>query len=303
MNDKPYPRDMVGYGGNYPHPRWPDGARLALNFVINIEEGSEPSMHDGENITEANLAEVPPRFGPGIRDFCAESTYEYGTRAGFWRVMRLFQERGMLGTFYGCGLAMERNPPMAEAIRNSGWDVASHGWRWIMPHSLTEEQEREHIRKAVESIQRLSGERPYGWYWRYAPTERSRRLLVEEGGFLYDSDAYNDDLPYWVKVEGKDHLIIPYQMDTNDMRFGPPYAFSTATDYFTYLKDSFDMLYAEGASLPKMMSCGLHLRLVGRPGRAAGLARFLDYVKGHSDVWVCRRVDIARHWIKHHPPR
>jgi allantoinase len=297
----PYPRDLIGYGPNPPDPKWPGGARLALNVVMNYEEGSEYSVPDGDGRSEATLTELGA-FDAGVRgrDLAAESMFEYGSRVGFWRLLRIFQERSLPMTVFGCALALERNPPAAGAIARAGHDVCCHGWRWIKHYDLPEEEEREHIRRAVESLRRTVGERPLGWYCRYGPGDNTRRLLVEEGGFLYDSDAYNDELPYWVEVGGRPHLIVPYTLSNNDAKFGAGGVF-TAEDFFTYVRDAFDMLYREGKSQPKMMSVGLHMRLIGHPGRAAGLERFLDHVSKHSDVWVCRRVDIARHWIQHHP--
>jgi allantoinase len=296
-----YPRDMVGYGANPPDPQWPGGARLALNFVINYEEGSEGSILEGEDRTEFGLTESSNvQFPEGMRNLGAESMFEYGSRVGFWRLMRVFAEHGMPLTVFGCALALERNPDAAVAIRAAGHDVCCHGWRWVEHYLLDEAEERDHIRKAVESLRETIGERPLGWYCRYAPSENTRRLLVEEGGFLYDSDAYNDELPYWTMVEDKPHLVVPYSLTNNDVKFMRGYL-GTADDYFTFHKDAFDMLYQEGATAPKMMSVGIHMRITGHPGRAAGLARFLEYVAGFKDVWVCRRADIANHWIETHP--
>lgn len=301
MNSQ-YPRDLTGYGATPPDPRWPHGARLALQIVMNYEEGSEYSIPDGDGFSETYLTEVPgASLGPGKRDLIVESIYEYGSRAGFWRLMRMFEERKIHVTVFGAALALERNPQACAAIRAAGHEVCSHGYRWVDFSKMTAEQEREEMRQAVASITRTIGERPYGWYCRYAPSGNTRRLVVEEGGFLYDSDAYNDDLPYWVRVEGKPHLVIPYTLDVNDMKFSVPPGFSAPSGFFEYLRDTFDVLYREGKTQPKMMSVGLHARLAGRPGRAAALERFLDYVLQHEDVWICRRVDIARHWIANHP--
>src|SRR2546422_2820609 len=296
----PYPRDLVGYGGNPPHPRWPGEARIAVNFVINDEEGSEYNAHD-DGFSEATLTESgSTNYGVKGRDLAAEGLFEYGSRVGFWRVLRLFKERGLPLTVFGCALALERNPAVAAAIREAGFDVCSHGWRWIKHYELPEDEERKHIQMAVESMKKTVGERPMGWYCRYGPSVNTRRLLVEEGGFLYDSDAYNDELPYWVTVAGKTHLVVPYTLTNNDAKFGVS-ALSTGEEFFALLRDCFDMLYREGVTQPKMMSVGLHMRLVGHPTRAAGLERFLDYVLRQRDVWICRRLDIARHWIEHHP--
>ena len=298
-----HPRDLIGYGGKPPDPKWPRGARVALQIVMNYEEGSEYSIPDGDRTSETYLTEVPgATLGPDKRDLIVESIYEYGSRAGFWRLMRIFEERKIKVTVFGAALALERNPQAAQAIRAAGHEVCSHGWRWIGFQNMPEAEEREQMRKAVASIEKTIGVRPYGWYCRYAPSLNTRRLVVEEGGFLYDSDAYNDDLPYWVKVSGKDHLVIPYTLDVNDMKFSVAPGFSAPSGYFEYMSDAFDVLYREGKKQPKMMSVGLHTRLAGRPGRAGALERFLDHVLKRDDVWICPRVEIARHWIEHHPP-
>jgi len=295
-------RDFVGYGERPPHPRWPNGARLALNLAVNYEEGSEPSLPDGDRESETGLTEGGSGGFTG-RDLAAESMFEYGSRVGFWRVARLIAERGMPATIMGCGLALERNPEVCRAIREAGdrLDVCAHGWRWERHQTLTEDEERGRIARTVESIARTTGARPEGWYCRYGPSVNTRRLLVEEGGFLYDSDAYNDELPYWVEVAGRRHLVVPYGLVNNDAKFMRG-ALATAGQFFEALRDAFDVLYAEGRHLPKMMSVGLHLRVVGHPARAAGLERFLDHVARHEGVWVCRRGDIARHWHEHHQP-
>ena len=295
-----YPRDMIGYGGKPPHPDWPNGARLALNFVINYEEGSELSIPDGDGKSEPGAEGAIAQFAPGQRDLAAESMFEYGSRAGFWRVSRLFDERSIPVTIFACALALERNPPAAEAIRARGYDICCHGWRWMQVFRLTEAEEREHIRLAIDSLNKTLGRRPLGWYCRYGPSIRTRRLLVEEGGFEYDSDAYNDDLPYWVVVSDRPHLIVPYSLGNNDGKFVRG-NFGTGEDFFAYMKDAVDLLYAEGATAPKMMSIGLHLRVIGHPARAAGLARLLDSLMKFDDIWLCRRIDIARHWRTRHP--
>ena len=296
-----YPRDLVGYGENPPHADWPNGARIALSFVLNYEEGGEMCVLHGDQESESYLHEVPgtpPLVGQ--RNLNIESVYEYGSRTGFWRVRRLFVERGLTLTIYGVGMALERHPDAARAMVEAGFEVASHGYRWIDYQTMPEDEEREHIRLAIRAIEKTTGTRPLGWYTgRNSPN--TRRLVVEEGGFLYDSDSYADDLPYWQEVGGRHHLVIPYTLDNNDMKFGVLNGFSDGTGFFTYLKDAFDVLYAEGESAPRMMSIGLHCRLVGRPGRAAALARFLDYVQNHDKVWVTTRTEIARHWIKTHP--
>ncbi len=298
-----YPRDLIGYGAKAPDPKWPGGARLALQIVMNYEEGGERSILHGDDFAEAFLQEVVGMQPlKGVRNMQVESMYEYGTRVGFWRLMRLFAERDVKISVFAVGMALERHPQAAAALVEAGHEVVSHGWRWIDYQFVGEDEEREHIRLAIESLTKATGSRPLGWYTgRLSPN--TRRLVVEEGGFLYDSDAYNDDLPYWVLVSGKPHLVIPYTLDNNDMKFGMPQGFNTGDDFFTYLRDAFDVLYAEGATAPKMMSVGLHMRLAGRPGRFAALRRFLDHVQRHRDVWICRRIDIAHHWIRHHPFR
>jgi len=294
-------RDFVGYGAHPPDPKWPNNARIALNFVMNYEEGSEYSMMDGDGWSDAALTELPNSAVPrGERDLAAESMFEYGSRVGFWRLMRVFAKHDFPMTIYACALALERNPRAAEAIVAAGHDICCHGWRWVEHFKLSEAEEREHIRLAIESLRRTVGARPLGWYCRYGPSVNTRRLLVEEGGFLYDSDSYNDELPYYVMVEGRPQLVVPYTLTTNDVKWGTA-NFGTGGDFFVYLRDSFDMLYEEGLATPKMMSVGMHLRLLGHPGRASGLARFLDYVNSKSDVWVCRRVEIAQHWLAVHP--
>jgi allantoinase len=296
-----YPRDLVGYGEHPPHAQWPGGARLALQIVMNWEEGGERSILHGDDSAETYLHEVPGTAPlSGVRNLQIESTYEYGTRAGLWRLLRLFRERSIAISVFAVGMAVERHPQAAKAIVEAGHEVVSHGWRWIDYQFVSEEVEREHLRRAVVSIEQATGSRPLGWYaGRLSPN--TRRLVVEEGGFLYDADAYNDDLPYWVEVVGRPHLVVPYTLDNNDMKFGTLNGFSTGEEFFAYLRDAFDVLYAEGAERPKMMSVGLHMRLIGRPGRIAGLTRFLDHVQRHDAVWICRRVDIARHWIARHP--
>jgi putative urate catabolism protein len=298
-----YPRDLVGYGQNPPDPKWPGGARLALSVVVNYEEGGERNVLHGDAESETFLQEVvgiPASVGG--RNLTVESMYEYGTRVGFWRLLRMFAERDIKVSFYAVAQALERHPDAAKAMVEGGHEVLSHGYRWIDYQYVPEAVERDHLHRAIEIITRLTGSRPLGWYTGRM-SENTRRLVVEEGGFLYDSDAYNDDLPYWVVESGKPHLVIPYTMDQNDMKTVMAGGFATGQDWFDYTRDAFDVLYAESASQPKMMSVGLHLRLIGRPGRAASLARFLHHVKQHRDVWICRRVDIARHWIATHPYR
>jgi putative urate catabolism protein len=294
---------MRGYGQHTPDPQWPNGARIAVQFVINYEEGGENCILHGDPACEAFLSEiVGAQALPGVRHMNMESIYEYGSRAGFWRLRRLFTERRLPVTVFAVAMALERNPEAAAAMVEAGWEIASHGYRWIDYQHVPEEVEREHIRMAVAIQARLTGERPMGFYQgRTSP--RTRRLVIEEGGFLYDADSYADDLPYWVaRPAGGHHLIVPYTLDANDMRFATTQGFNSGDQFFAYLKDSFDVLWNEGRTSPKMLSVGLHCRLVGRPGRLAALQRFLDHIDRHEHVWVCRRLDIARHWHAHHAP-
>ncbi len=297
-----YPRDMVGYGQTPPHPQWPNGARLALQFVINYEEGGENCILHGDPASEAFLSEIvgaQPLMG--VRHINMESIYEYGSRAGFWRLHRLFTQRSMPVTVYAVAMALARNPAAGKAMVDAGWEVASHGYRWIDYQYVGEDVEREHIHQAIAIHTDVIGSRPLGFYQgRMSPN--TRRLVVEEGGFVYDADSYADDLPYWNHDYGKPHLIVPYTLDNNDMRFASAQGFNSGDQFFTYLRDAFDILYSEGMTSPRMMSVGLHCRLAGRPGRTASLARFLDYVQSHDRVWVCRRIDIARHWHELHAP-
>jgi allantoinase len=297
-----YPRDMIGYGAHPPQAHWPGEARLALQIVLNYEEGAENSILHGDRASETFLSDIigaAPFVGE--RHMSMESLYEYGSRAGFWRLMRLFAERRIPVTIFAVAMALERNPEAARAMVEQGHEVASHGWRWIDYQNVEETVEREHLHRAVATIEALTGQRPLGWYTgRTSP--RTQRLVAEEGGFLYDADSYADDLPYWAKVGDRDHLIVPYTLEANDMRFATAQGFNSGDQFFAYLRDSFDVLYAEGAETPKMMSVGLHGRLAGRPGRIAALRRFLDHVQRHDKVWICRRVDIARHWRRLHPP-
>jgi len=293
---------MVGYGQNPPHPQWKDQARIAVQFVINYEEGGENCILHGDPASEAFLSEIPGAAPfVGLRHMNMESCYEYGSRAGFWRLHRMFTSRAIPVTVYGVAMALERNPDVVAAMKEADWEIASHGYRWIDYKDFSEEAEREHLKRAIDIHTRVTGSRPLGWYTgRNSP--HTQKLVIEEGGFLYDSDSYADDLPYWVKGNGKPHLVIPYTLDNNDMRFSTSQGFNSGDQFFAYLQDAFDVLYEEGETAPKMMSIGLHCRLVGRPGRAASLARFLDYVQGHDRVWLCRRIDIARHWHEHHKP-
>jgi putative urate catabolism protein len=302
MPDSNYPRDLIGYGQNPPDPKWPGNARVALQFVINYEEGGENAIIHGDPASEAFLSEIVGADPwPNQRHMSMESIYEFGSRTGFWRLHRLFTERQIPVTVFAVGMAMARNPEAARAMVEADWEIASHGYRWIDYRSVSEAVEREHIALAMDSILQACGAVPVGWYTGRT-SENTRRLVLEHGGFLYDADSYADELPYWDYEHGRPHLVVPYTLDANDMRFATPQGFNAGDQFFSYLKDSFDTLYAEGETAPKVMSVGLHCRLVGRPGRAAALARFLDYVQGHEKVWLCRRVDIARHWIKHFPP-
>ncbi len=294
-------RDLVGYGASPPDPEWPGGARLAINFVLNYEEGAEYCVLNGDAHSEtllSDLSNLEPLHA--ARDLNIESAYEYGSRVGVWRILDVFRARALPLTIYAVGHALEQNPTLADVIRAEGYDVVCHGWRWIDYQRMDENEEREHIRRCAESVERITGERPAGWYTG-RPSLNTRRLVVEHGGFLYDSDAYNDDLPYWVLVEGKPHLIVCHTLDCNDSRFSRAQGFDLAEEWFTYMRDAFDWLYQEGAMHPRFMTIALHCRLIGRPGRIAALTRFLDYVRSHSDVWICKRIEVARHWIGHHP--
>lgn len=298
-NRSVYPRDLRGYGANPPQPHWPEGAKVAVSFVINVEEGGENNILHGDAASEAFLTEEPTTALVGKRNVNVESQYEYGTRAGFWRLHRLFTERGLPVTVFGIAESLRRNPEIVAAARASGWEIASHSLRWINYAELDEQAERDHIRQAVEMHTELCGERPVGWYTGRNSTN-TRRLVVEHGGFLYDSDSFSDDLPYWLDVDGAAQLVVPYTLDNNDGRFVNGYGFG-ADSFATYLTRALDLLLEEGEEQPKMMSVGLHLRLSGRPGRAADLRRFLDAVAENPAVWVTRRADIARHWRTVHP--
>ncbi|MCJ8348950.1 allantoinase PuuE [Moritella sp.] len=296
-----YPRDLIGYGQNVPNANWPNKARLAISFVLNYEEGGERCILHGDSESEAFLSEMPGAVPlQGVRNLSMESCYEYGSRAGVWRLLSLFADYQIPLTIFAVAMALERHPDVAKAFVAANHEICSHGYRWLDYQYTDEAEEREHLHKAIDIIKALTGKRPTGWYTgRLGPN--TRRLVAEEGGFLYDSDAYDDDLPYWVNANNQPHLVIPYTLDVNDMRFATPQGFNSGEQFFQYLKDSFDTLYAEGITSPKMMSVGLHCRLIGRPGRVASLKRFLDYVKQHDDVWLCTREQIANHWIKHHP--
>nr|WP_298414055.1 allantoinase PuuE [uncultured Halomonas sp.] len=304
-HDADYPRDLIGYGRNPPHANWPGNARIAVQFVLNYEEGGENSVLHGDSGSEQFLSEIIGAEAYPARHLSMESIYEYGSRAGVWRILKEFERRGLPLTVFGVAMALERNPEVAQAFKELGHEIACHGYRWIHYQNTPEEVEREHMQKAIEIFQRLYGEKPLGWYTgRDSPN--TRRLVLDEGSFLYDSDYYGDDLPFWTKEknsqgEAPPHLVVPYTLDSNDMRFASPQGFNTGEQFFTYLRDAFDVLYAEGEEAPKMLSIGLHCRLAGRPGRFRGLQRFLDHIEAHDRVWVTRRVDIARHWAEHHP--
>jgi peptidoglycan/xylan/chitin deacetylase (PgdA/CDA1 family) len=295
-------RDFAGYADRPPDLVWPGGARLALNFVLNYEEGAEYSFADGDSRSDTALTEVAQaRVLPGERDLGAESMFEYGSRVGFWRLYRLFHERGLPLTVFASALALERNQAAARAIAATDWDVVCHGWRWIEHYLLDEATERQHIARAYDTIRRLIGRAPDGWYCRYAPSVRTRRLVVEHGGFSYDSDAYNDELPYWVTVSGRPHLVVPYSLATNDAKLvGGPLV--TGRAFGEFLIDAFDELRGESARQPRMMSVGMHARVLGQPGRIGGLRTFLDHAQACADVWICRRGDLAAHWRREVPP-
>ncbi|BDB28539.1 allantoinase PuuE [Cupriavidus sp. P-10] len=306
-----YPRDLTGYGAQPPHARWPGGARIAVQFVLNYEEGGENCVLHGDAASEQFLSEIVGAAAYPDRHMSMEGIYEYGSRAGAWRILREFEKRGLPLTIFGVSMALQRHPDLTRAFVELGHEIACHGWRWIHYQNMDEATEREHMRIGMQIIKELTGELPLGWYTgRDSPN--TRRLVVEHGGLLYDSDYYGDDLPFWTEVEvtggeKKPHLVVPYTLDSNDMRFATPQGFNTGEQFFQYLKDAFDVLYEEGdpsgQDSPKMLSIGMHCRLLGRPGRFRALQRFLDYVQGHDKVWICRRVDLARHWAQVHPFR
>ncbi len=300
MNDNSYPRDLCGYSANPPDPAWPNGARIAVQFVVNYEEGAENCVLHGDTASEAFLSEIVGAVPlQGVRHMNMESIYEYGARAGFWRLHRLFAKHELPVSVFGVAMALERNPDAVAAMQSSGWEIASHGYRWIDYQDVDEETEREHLRKALAIHERVTGEPPAGWYLgRCGPN--SHRIAAEEGGFAYNSDTYADDLPYWNYSFETPQLMLPYTLDANDMRFATPQGFNSGQQFFEYLKDTFDVLYEEGS---RMMSIGLHCRLAGRPGRLAALERFIDHVLSHDAVWVARRIDIANHWREQQPAR
>ena len=296
-----YPRDLIGYGANPPQARWPGGARVALQIVLNYEEGGENNVLHGDAASEAFLSEIiGAQAFVGARHMSMESIYEYGSRVGVWRILDLFRRYKMPLTVYGVAMALERHPAVVEAFLKDGHEIASHGWRWISYPDVPLDVEREHMHKAIDIHTRVTGERPLGWYTGRTSVN-TRRLVVEDGGFIYDADDYNDDLPWYDTRYGNSQLIVPYTLDANDMRFATAQGFHTGDQFYTYLKDTFDTLYAEGKHTPRMMSVGLHCRLIGRPGRIASLERFLNYVRRKSKVWCTRRIDIARHWLGVHP--
>jgi allantoinase len=300
-----YPRDLIGHGRTPPHADWPGKARIAVQFVLNYEEGGENNVLHGDAGSEQFLSEIVGAASYPARHMSMESIYEYGSRVGVWRILREFEKRQLPLTVFGVAMALQRNPEATAAFVELGHEIASHGWRWIHYQDMAPEQEREHMARAIALHTQLTGSAPQGWYTgRDSPN--TRRLVVEHGGFAYDSDYYGDDLPFWTRVETsagerKPHLVVPYTLDANDMRFATPQGFNTATHFFEYLRDSFDALYAEGEDAPKMLSVGMHCRLLGRPGRIVALQKFLDHIASHDRVWVCRRVDIANHWRRRHP--
>jgi allantoinase len=301
-----YPRDLAGYGRDVPHARWPGKARIALQFVLNYEEGAERNVLDGDAGSEQFLSEIVGAASFPARHMTMESIYEYGSRVGVWRILREFERRRLPLTVFGVARALERSPEATAAFVELGHEIASHGWRWLHYQDMPVAEERRHVKLATASIRRLTGGMwPLGWYTgRDSPN--TRRLVVEHGGYEYDSDYYGDELPFWTRIEASNgrpvpHLVVPYTLDANDMRFATPQGFNTADHFYEYLRDSFDVLYGEGKERPRMMSVGMHCRLLGRPGRFRALQKFLDYVEKHDRVWVCRRIDIARHWRRHFP--
>ncbi len=297
---KKYPRDMIGYGSKQPKVVWPNNAKLALQIVLNYEEGGENNILHGDKYSETFLSEIIGAQAFKDRHINMESMYEYGSRRGFWRLHKLFQEKKIPITIFGVAMALERNPEVCEAIKNGNYEVACHGWRWIDYQNIKKSTEEKDMKLAIKTLKQIFGQRPLGWYTgRCSPNTRD--LVFDDGGFLYDSDSYSDDLPYWEYKKNKKQLIIPYTLDNNDMRFSTNQGFNSGDQFYTYLKDSFDALYEEGKTNPKMMSVGLHCRLIGRPGRIQSLKKFLDYVLKFNDVWICKRIDIAKHWIKNYP--
>ena len=292
-------RDLIGYGSNLPKVEWPNKARIAVQIVLNYEEGAENCVLNGDKNSEVFLSEIIGAQPIKGRHMNMESLYEYGSRVGFWRLHNLFQEKKIPITIFGVGMALEKNPEICKAIIEADYEVASHGWRWIDYQNIKKSEEKKHMQLAIKAHTKIFGKRPDGWYTgRCSPNTRD--LVMEDDGFLYDSDSYSDDLPYWESRNKKKQLIIPYTLDNNDMRFATNQGFNTGDHFYSYLKDSFDALYEEGRTNPKMMSVGLHCRLIGKPGRIQSLKKFLDYIQKHEDIWVCKRVDIAKHWIKNY---
>ena len=292
-------RDLIGYGSNLPKVEWPNKARIAVQIVLNYEEGAENCVLNGDKNSEVFLSEIIGAQPIKGRHMNMESLYEYGSRVGFWRLHNLFQEKEIPITIFGVGMALEKNPEICKAIIEADYEVASHGWRWIDYQNIKKSEEKKHMQLAIKAHTKIFGKRPDGWYTgRCSPNTRD--LVMEDGGFLYDSDSYSDDLPYWESRNKKKQLIIPYTLDNNDMRFATSQGFNTGDHFYSYLKDSFDTLYEEGRTNPKMMSVGLHCRIIGKPGRVQSLKKFLDYILKHEDIWICKRVDIAKHWIKNY---
>ena len=303
MPTLPYPRDLIGYGPKPPHANWPGKARIAVQLVLNYEEGGEVCVLHGDKQSEIFLSEIVGALPfVGARHMSMESIYEYGSRAGVWRLLELFRSRQVPITVFGVAMAMQRHPAVIEQAMKDGHEICSHGLRWINYHGMPIEEEREHMQRAIDIHRQVTGERPLGWYTGRT-SENTRALVAEEGGFVYDADDYSDDLPFWSRMVDKPHLVVPYTLDSNDMRFATPQGFNSGEQFFTYLKDAFDCLYAEGETAPKMLSVGMHCRLLGRPARYQAIARFVDYVQKHDRVWLARRIDIARHWMKEHPYR
>ena len=296
---KNYPRDLIGYGSKNLRVKWPNNAKIALQFVLNYEEGGENCVLHGDKTSEVFLSEIIGAKPIKGRHLNMESIYEYGSRRGFWRIHNLFKQKKIPLTIFGVGMALEKNQDVCNAIKKANYEVASHGWRWIDYQNVSKVKEKKDMRLAINSIKKIFGDRPLGWYTgRCSPNTLD--LVIDDGGFLYCSDTYSDDLPYWIKKGNKKQLMIPYTLDNNDMRFATNQGFNSGDQFFSYLKDSFDALYFEGKNSPKMMSVGLHCRLIGRPGRIQSLRKFLNYVLGFKDIWICKRIDIAKHWIKNY---
>jgi peptidoglycan/xylan/chitin deacetylase (PgdA/CDA1 family) len=300
-DDDHYPRDMIGYGRSPPHPQWPGKARIALQFALNYECGAETNVLHGDASSEGVLNDIGAPAVPGERIAPVEGVFEFGSRVGAWRFLRIMRDFEIKCSFLATGMAIERNPEIARVAAEEGHEMVGHGYRWISHHGMSVEQERQYIGKAVDSIRRITGKRPVGWLSGRSGGANTRRLLVEEGGFLYDRDCLNDELPYWTEVEGKQHLCVPYSFETNDLRFGLGGDWVTGEQFFIYMRDAFDLLYAEGETQPKMMTVALHDRIIGRPARAQGLVRFLEHVRKHDRVWLTTGEEVARHWMQHFP--